>query len=200
MPWAPATELRAQRNYAGHRLAPWLSHVMVSRQETARPLLTPGEVMQLPPADELVLVSGLAPIRAKKLRYYEDRNFTTRVAPAPVLAEDGYADKPAPRPDDWGGQVRGPHIRLAAAVDEEAGLSEDDGGLQQQRHLPEDGIAKPAAADPQLDLGLSDDESDTATDKRVIDRLRDIGSVARAHAMNEGRDGTGPDNDLLPSF
>ena len=24
-----ATELRAQRNYAGHRLAPWLSHVMV---------------------------------------------------------------------------------------------------------------------------------------------------------------------------
>ncbi|WP_287178105.1 conjugal transfer protein TraG, partial [Mesorhizobium sp.] len=53
-----ATELRAMRNYAGHRLAPWLSHVMVSRQETARPLLTPGEVMQLPPADELVLVSG----------------------------------------------------------------------------------------------------------------------------------------------
>ena len=42
-----ATELRAQKNYAGHRLAPWLAHVMVSRQETARPLLTPGEVMQL---------------------------------------------------------------------------------------------------------------------------------------------------------
>ena len=37
-----ATELRAMRNYAGHRLAPWLGHVMVSRQETARPLLTPG--------------------------------------------------------------------------------------------------------------------------------------------------------------
>ncbi len=46
-----ATELRAMRNYAGHRLAPWLSHVMVSRQETARPLLTPGEVMQLPPGN-----------------------------------------------------------------------------------------------------------------------------------------------------
>ncbi|TIO30606.1 MAG: conjugal transfer protein TraG, partial [Mesorhizobium sp.] len=29
-----ATELRSMRNYAGHRLAPWLSHVMVSRQET----------------------------------------------------------------------------------------------------------------------------------------------------------------------
>src|SRR3546814_1248795 len=44
-----ATEQRAMRNYAGHRLAPWLAHVMVSRQETARPLLTQGEVMQLDP-------------------------------------------------------------------------------------------------------------------------------------------------------
>ena len=44
-----ATEIACQRNYAGHRLAPWLAHLMVSRQETARPLLTPGEVMQLPP-------------------------------------------------------------------------------------------------------------------------------------------------------
>jgi type IV secretion system protein VirD4 len=39
------------KNYAGHRLSPWLGHLMVSRQETARPLLTPGEVMQLS-ADE----------------------------------------------------------------------------------------------------------------------------------------------------
>ncbi|WP_213977665.1 TraM recognition domain-containing protein, partial [Serratia marcescens] len=36
-----ATDLRSQRNYAGHRLAPWLGHLMVSRQETARPLGTP---------------------------------------------------------------------------------------------------------------------------------------------------------------
>ncbi|MEW5704372.1 MAG: conjugal transfer protein TraG [Pseudomonadota bacterium] len=194
-----ATELRAQRNYAGHRLAPWLSHVMVSRQETARPLLTPGEVMQLPPADELVLVSGLAPIRAKKLRYYEDRNFTSRVADAPVLADVVYHDKPASRPDDWSGQVRGLHIRLAAVVDEEGGLAEEEGGLQQQRHpgLPEEGVTKPAAAEHETDLGLADDESDTAADKRAMDRLRGLGSVARAHAMNEG---TGRGDDLLPSF
>ena len=67
-----ATEMRAMKNYAGHRLSPWLGHLMVSRQETARPLLTPGEVMQLPPDDEMVLVSGCHPIRAKKARYYED--------------------------------------------------------------------------------------------------------------------------------
>jgi type IV secretion system protein VirD4 len=35
-----ATEMKAMRNYAGHRLSPWLGHLMVSRSETARPLLT----------------------------------------------------------------------------------------------------------------------------------------------------------------
>jgi len=191
-----ATELRAQRNYAGHRLSPWLSHVMVSRQETARPLLTPGEVMQLPPADELVLVSGLAPIRAKKLRYYEDRNFTTRVAVAPVLAEDGYADKPLLRPNDWGAQVRGPHIRLAAAVDEESGLSEDEGGLQQQRHpgLPDEGVSKSLVPDQDDLFGLAEDDSDIAADKRVMDQLT---VVARAYGVN---DGSSPHDDLLPGF
>ena len=80
-----ATEMRAMNNYAGHRLSPWLGHLMVSRQETARPLLTPGEVMQLPPADEIVMVAGLPPIRARKARYYEDRRFTKRVLPPPKL-------------------------------------------------------------------------------------------------------------------
>jgi type IV secretion system protein VirD4 len=81
-----ATELRAQRNYAGHRLAPWLGHLMVSRQETARPLLTPGEVMQLPTDEAVVMVSSVAPIKAKKLRYYADANFKNRVLPPPALA------------------------------------------------------------------------------------------------------------------
>src|SRR6266446_2567984 len=74
-----ATEMRALRNYAGHRLSPWLGHLMISRQETARPLLTAGEVMQLPAAEELVLVSACHPIRAKKARYFEDRRFAERL-------------------------------------------------------------------------------------------------------------------------
>ena len=58
-----ATEMKAMRNYAGYRLSPWLGHLMVSRSETARPLLTPGEVMQLPATDEIVMVAGVPPIR-----------------------------------------------------------------------------------------------------------------------------------------
>ena len=198
-----ATELRAQRNYAGHRLAPWLSHVMVSRQETARPLLTPGEVMQLPASDELVLVSGLAPIRAKKLRYFEDRTFSDRVLPAPELATDGYRDRPPPRPDGWSGQVRGPDRRLVAAANGDAGLAEEEGGIQQQRHpgLSEEGIVRPVEGDGRAELDLFDDDADATADRRAMDRLRRPNAIGQAHAMNQG-DGAcrGPDDDLLPAF
>ena len=78
-----ATEIRDAKNYAGHRLSPWLGHLMVSRQETARPLLTPGEIMQLPHDEALVLVSGLQPIRATKARYYADRRLQSRVVTPP---------------------------------------------------------------------------------------------------------------------
>ena len=77
------TQLRSQKNYTGHRLAPWLSHMMVSRQETQRALMTPGEVMQMPPSDEIVMVSGCLPFLAKKLRYFEDRNFAERILSPP---------------------------------------------------------------------------------------------------------------------
>ncbi len=48
-----ATELRAQKNLSGKRLSAWLSHTSISEQETPRPLLTAGEVLQLPQDDAL---------------------------------------------------------------------------------------------------------------------------------------------------
>jgi type IV secretion system protein VirD4 len=79
------TQVRRQENLAGSRMSPWLNHVMVADQESARALMTPGEVMELPQSDELVFVTGRPPIRAKKIRYYEDENFTSRLLPPPVL-------------------------------------------------------------------------------------------------------------------
>ncbi|MCO6180859.1 conjugal transfer protein TraG [Ciceribacter sp. RN22] len=93
-----ATELRVMQNYAGHRLAPWLSHLMVSRAETARPLLTPGEVMQLPPDEEVVMVAGIPPIRTKKARYFEDQRFRDRILPAPAAGGPG---GPRTAKDEW---------------------------------------------------------------------------------------------------
>jgi type IV secretion system protein VirD4 len=190
-----ATEQRAMRNYAGHRLAPWLAHVMVSRQETSRPLLTPGEVMQLPPSDELVLVSGLPPIRAGKLRYYEDRNFTARILPAPKLAGGTFSDRPEPRPDDWSGRVAPPALTQLAV----AGPGDERGGLHQERHpgLPSTRRSKRPHPDQLEFLGPGDDEADPAIDAAAMDRARPLPPVVAAHAVNEGS-GRGPD--LMPSF
>jgi len=178
-----ATEQRAMRNYAGHRLAPWLAHVMVSRQETARALLTPGEVMQLPPTDELVLVAGTPPIRAKKLRYYEDATFKARVLPAPALERGDYRDRPAPRDHDWHAVIRDTDARLAGDDRERDG----SGGLEQARH-PGHEIDKPApeevvAADP---LGLGDDDVDAASDKRAMDQARALGTARTVYAIDTG--------------
>ncbi len=131
-----ATELREQRNYAGHRLAPWLGHLMVSRQETARPLLTPGEVMQLPSDESVVMLSGLAPIRAKKLRYFTDTNFQSRVLPAPCLQLGSYADVPAPRADDWS-DLAVPASVAVSPTDLSDDQTSEDGGPRRQPELAE---------------------------------------------------------------
>jgi len=188
-----ATEQRAMRNYAGHRLAPWLAHVMVSRQETARALLTPGEVMQLPPTDELVLVSGLAPIRAKKLRYFEDRTFAGRVLPPPVLADGGYADRPETRDDEWGGRVLAADPRLEGG-DAQDGVNEATGGLEQARH-PAHELPGPATEPPSaLELlGFGDDEPDPAGDKRAMDQAQALGTARTIYAIDAG---DGHPNDL----
>ena len=195
-----ATELRAQRNYAGHRLAPWLAHVMVSRQETARPLLTPGEVMQLPADEEIVMVSGQPPIRAKKLRYFEDANFSERVCEPPLLTANGsYPDRPAPRAEVWSGHVRDTHADLVKPWSElVSGEDHDEGGLKRHPALPEEG---PAQTEPERapDAGLLDDEFDAADAKRMNRLSRNPTPVQRAHAMNTGVGGAA-DDDLMPSF
>ncbi len=93
-----ATQLRAMKNYAGHRLSPWLGHLMVSRTETARPLLTPGEIMQLPADEEIVMAAGVAPIRGRKARYYTDPRLAGRISAPPQSQPPAPGKEPA---DDW---------------------------------------------------------------------------------------------------
>lgn len=172
------TELRAQRNYAGHRLAPWLGHLMVSRQETARPLLTPGEVMQLPPDDSVVMVSGHPPIKAKKLRYYQDRNFIARVLPPPVLALGGYADRPTARTDDWSGLA--PLAVSESTFSGEEGGFADEGGHQLK---PELDVAPDTPVLPDDDgLLVLDDEDDMPLRPQDVDRQ--LTRSARLAAMD----------------
>ena len=187
------TEQRAQRNYAGHRLAPWLAHVMVSRQETARQLLTPGEVMQLPPDDQLVMVAGTPPIRAKKLRYFEDTNFRRRRVDAPSLDTGGaYPDRPPKRLDDWTGVTAVADARLARAWSELVSGEDDDGGLQRHPAIEPD-EEKNDKREPKPER-LLDDEFDPADARRMKELARVSETARRAHAMDQA------DDDLIPGL
>ena len=163
-----ATELRAQRNYAGHRLAPWLGHLMVSRQETARPLLTPGEVMQLPPDEAVVMVSSTPPVKARKLRYYVDANFKRRVMPPPLLTAGPYRDAPPGRADDWRELAvsTSPTASNPAFV---AGMNANEGGPRLQPELTEIATHSPTLDALTNDLALLDDDDATLPLPRQLD-------------------------------
>ncbi|RVD20564.1 conjugal transfer protein TraG [Mesorhizobium sp. M4B.F.Ca.ET.017.02.2.1] len=175
-----ATEMRAMKNYAGHRLSPWLGHLMVSRQETARQLLTPGEVMQLPPTDEIVMVAGVPPIRAKKARYYEDARFQERVLPPPELF------RPEGRhPDDWSLLP----VLAGGVVDTPQGSprqDDEDTTGSEQRQQPELNRAPPvektAAIENEFEIEQVDDGDDDAVSNRRLARL--VEGVARQVSLD----------------
>jgi type IV secretion system protein VirD4 len=175
-----ATELRAQRNYAGHRLSPWLGHLMVSRQESARPLLTPGEVMQLPADDEIVMVSGQPPIRAKKLRYFEDSNFTSRILPAPVLRAGSYPDRPAAKADDWTGLAVPAVLKTTEPSQFPAGGVDDEGGLHRHPEIGEEVLGPDHRAG---DLAILD-EHDKDRDSQKPEQQRQFQRIARLASLD----------------
>ncbi|MFT3964647.1 MAG: conjugal transfer protein TraG [Sphingobium sp.] len=175
-----ATELRAQRNYAGHRLSPWLGHLMVSRQETARQLLTPGEVMQLPPDEEIVMVSSHPPVRAKKLRYYEDGNFNRRIILPPALRLGPYTDRPAPRPDDWSQlePVEAAITALPISPDEQS-----EGGPRREPEL-EAGSVSGASEPVTPEVQWADDDLDETADRRFAEPDPRLQRAARLAALD----------------
>jgi type IV secretion system protein VirD4 len=181
-----ATELRAMKNYAGHRLSPWLGHLMVSRQETARPLLTAGEVMQLPPTDELVLVSGISPIRAKKARYYEDRRLVARIMPPPSLGAGGFGDRPVPRPCDWNDPPVPLQVSLvadgpAAAAPNTRTGDPANAGIRREPELPDHESVVPKTPES-VSAAIEDEPDDEA--ERASALRQQMSGVARQAAMD----------------
>jgi len=179
-----ATEIRDAKNYAGHRLSPWLGHLMVSRQETARPLLTPGEVMQLPPDDELVLVSGCHPIRAKKARYYEDPQLRTRILPPPKPSRsaESAGRSPTTRPahsDDW--------AELVVAAPPVQSDDPDNAGIRREPELPEHEEIAPEPRQSAQEFELADDDADDAPQRlRVLQGQ--VRTIARQVSLDPADD------------
>jgi type IV secretion system protein VirD4 len=175
-----ATELRAMKNYAGHRLSPWLGHLMISKSETARSLLTPGEIQELPKTDEIVMMAGAHPIRAKKAQYFRDKRLSARVLSPPKVRA---ASKEASAPHDWLGLIakvpaeaqRGPKPKAKHDCDPQ------NAGIRTEPELPiHEDIAppsKPIAKEFDFDRDEQNDD-DAARNRRLQDRMR--GNARRA--------------------
>ncbi len=172
------------KNYAGHRLSPWLGHLMVSRQETARPLLTSGEVMQLPPEDELVLVSGCQPIRAKKARYFEDAEMKVRILPPPTPAAAAVvieaASPPVPNTGDWAGPVLA--TPTAASTEDPANAA-----IRHEPELPEHEEIAPVPRRPPNEFEPIDEEADDEPQRQRA-MQRSMGAVACQVSLDPGDD------------
>ncbi|MGP0011001.1 MAG: conjugal transfer protein TraG [Methylocella sp.] len=180
-----ATEMKAMKNYAGHRLSPWLGHLMVSRSETARPLLTPGEVMQLPPADEIVMVAGSPPIRAKKARYYEDRRLAERVLRSPNVTAKGGSSKH----ECWSSLA--PKRSLAALLAEILNAEDTaNGGVRREPELPDHvAIVKETDPQPREEFAVTDDEpKNNVRQARILHQQ--MRGLARQASLDPG-DGLG---------
>jgi type IV secretion system protein VirD4 len=173
-----ATEMRAMKNYAGHRLSPWLGHLMVSRQETSRPLLTPGEVMQLSPNEAIVMVSGVRPVRARKVRYYEDPQFQSRILkPSRTVPTDMTA-----RSEEWSGHAPiPPSAKLLAVLKNK--VRDQNGGLRREPELPQQ-------EEVVVNAPLAENEFDAAPDESDADAVqaaslnRSMQGLARAISLD----------------
>lgn len=175
-----ATELRDSTNYAGHRLSPWLGHLMVSRQETARPLLTPGEIMQLLPNEEIVMVAGTPPIRATKARYFDDARLQERIIAPPELAA---APANAAATDDWSGRVVAAAGHTGGAGGDDDGSDPANASIHREPELPEHEEILPPPTSPAQEFELLHDEPDVDAAKANAMRAR-MRMVARQASLD----------------
>lgn len=67
-----------QINFAGKRLAAFLTNVAVTDQESGRNLLNADEVQKLPKEQVIVMVANNQPILAHKIHYYQEEPFKSR--------------------------------------------------------------------------------------------------------------------------
>jgi len=141
--------------------------------------------MQLPASEQLILLSGFSPIKAQKVRYYADKNFTGRVVSPPPLSPDGSSGLSPNTPDVWGSTMRPVDDRLYSADEKTTATSnpsEDAGGKEQK---PELDIATLVASVPENEIKGKEigDDDDLTTSIKLGEFVRVPSQLARAHDL-----------------
>jgi type IV secretion system protein VirD4 len=140
--------------------------------------------MQLPHDDELVLVSGCHPIRAKRARYFEDSEMKARILPPPTPSSRNVLSSPeglqtAPESDWADATVAMPR---AAPVEDPA-----NAGIRREPELPEheEIVPEPKKAVHEFEP-MEDDPDDEPQRQRMIRRT--MGNVARQVSLDTADD------------
>jgi type IV secretion system protein VirD4 len=140
--------------------------------------------MQLPPQDELVLVSGCPSIRAKKARYYEDRELQARALPPPRPSPPGdavgQADRPPQSAGDWADAV----VLARSSPAEDLANS----GIRREPELPEHEEIAHEPRKPMNEFDPLEDEPDD--DAQRLRAMRRQARIARQAALDPA-DGMG---------
>ncbi len=134
--------------------------------------------MQLSPSEEIVMISGVHPVRARKVRYYEDPQFQCRIlkpsrtAPINLIA----------RPDEWSGHAPiHPSVKLLAALTKK--VRDQNGGHRREPELPQQ-------EEVVLPQPLAEYEFDAAPDEGDADAVqaaalnRSMQGLARAVSLD----------------
>jgi type IV secretion system protein VirD4 len=125
------------------------------------------------------MVSGAPPIRAKKLRYFEDRNFADRVLPPPPVIRSIGREQA----DDWWGATA-PCVPQADEDDEDTSVA--DGSLELQPEL--------TSPEPSVPEYPEDGRASDLDEANAPEEARHLNAVRRAAGLDR------PDNDFLPDF
>ena len=137
--------------------------------------------MQLSPDDEIIMVAGSPPIRAKKARYFEDQRFVDRVFPPP---ESGHAS-PASQNDPWSSLPTVGVESHSSASEPASDTDEANAGLRREPELPEHiAVVPEKTTEPAREFEMMlDDEPEEAVRQRQ-DLRKQMRQVARQASLD----------------
>lgn len=112
--------------------------------------------MQLSPNDAIVMISGVHPVRARKVRYYEDPQFQSRILkPSHAVPIAKFA-----RSDEWSGCAPiVASVKLLTAL--KTKVRDENGGLRREPELPhqEEVVVKAPLAENEFDAAPDEDDA-----------------------------------------
>ena len=140
--------------------------------------------MQLPADQELILLAGFSPIKALKIRYFSDRNFTDRVLPPFDTSpwSNGYPGATPPSLCDWDRRTRPVDARLTIETEKQGSVKNNSKLLEPK--LPEK--VTPSKSNENVEVAKNPDMEPQAEGIQI----GQMGTLVRAHgiAQTTGKD------------